>query len=472
MKLLRTLSAAVALLFPILSASAAPAPAWGPLSRPLMDGAFAKEALDTDSLGRCYSAGFETTPGLRALVVRRDAAGNITGTGAPSAVMFPASSVFAGVDADPTGAAAYAVGTYYAAWPNTAASRLLVIKFDATMNQVASYSPAAIGGLTGNEMSGCRVLIAPFNVGGVTFIFVCGCSENGNFVLPLTQSTLAPFPSWGTNGAFSVSGSCPKHPMPGIFTNQPIFSGYRQSFIELSGLTLYLGGTLTPNFSLARLSAMNGISIFGWPKVAAAGTNQAKALAVSGNPATALATLAGGSMDVGWRANAVQVFSGLGTALMPGAQTMNDVESVPGLLANMPGDFVHIGGRNGNTGRVFRFWFPVTGWNNGMAVPQFAVNYGNLSTDEVFDLAIGSGGWSGWTFATGGKGNAGSYDAPLLEIAPTGVPSFLATPTNGQPTWPDRSNAALYHAGGTVFTHGNQESVPVSWHGRNVRWNP
>ena len=462
------------LLCSITFASAVPVPQWGPNSRQLFDGAFAKEALDTDNSGRCYSAGFETLPNVRGLVLRRDASGNNPVPGFPPPALMGAgkASVFAGVDADVTGAFSFAAGTFYPAWPSQATSQLLVVKFDAAMNPVASYLPAAIGGLTGNEMSGCRVIIAPFNVGGVPVIFVCGCSENGNFVLPLTQGTLAPFPSWGTNGAFSVGGSCPKHPMPGIFTNQPIFSNCRQSFIELSGQTLYLAGTLSSNFSVARLSAATGALIFGWPKIAPAGTNQMKALAVSGNPTTALVTVAGGNLDVGWRASGLPVFSGLGTALMPGAQTMNDVESAPGMVGNMPGNFVHIGGKNAGSGRVFRFWFPVSGWNNGQAVLQFAVNYGSLATDEAYDLAIGSGGWLDWTFATGGKGNAGSYDAPLLEVAPTGVPLWLAAPTNGQPTWPDRGNAAHYHAGGTVFTHGNQQSVPVSWDGRSVRWNP
>ena len=471
MKLLCHRSTACALLFQILPAAAAPVPQWGPTARLLKDGAFAKEGLDTDNSGQCYSAGFETLPN-RAILVRRSPPGVLNGTGLPPAWMIGGvqDSAFAGVDAEAGGAFSFAVGTHYPAGANSPVSNLLVAKYDSAMNPVASFVPAVIPGLPGAEMSGCRVIISPFNVAAVPVIFVCGCTENGIFVLCLDRQNLLPLASWGNSGAFSVAGSCPKHAMPGIFTNQPIFSSCRQSFIELSGTSLYLAGTLNGNFVAARVNALTGALVAPFlVKFTAAGTSNVKAMAVAGTQANALVTLVGGTVDVGWRANGAPAFLNRGQNFFGNTLlTMNDVEmqSVAG------GHFLHIGGKQtGGFGQVWRFWQPI----GGGGVLVFSRPYGVAADagNEVYDLALGTGAWPNWTFATGGKGNAGSYDAPLLEVDAVGTATHAA-PINAQPTWPDRGNAALYHAGGTVFTHGNQDSqvAPSPWDGRNVRWNP
>ena len=84
----------------VTSAVAVPVPIWGPNSRNLGGGAFAKEALDIDCLCNCYSAGFEQTGGsTEARLIRRNNAGVITGTGGPPAALMgvPSATVFAGV---------------------------------------------------------------------------------------------------------------------------------------------------------------------------------------------------------------------------------------------------------------------------------------------------------------------------------------------------------------------------------------
>ena len=494
----------LALLLAASSVFAAPVPQWGPVSRPLVDGAFAKEGLDTDNTGRSFSVGYETPLGdIHALLSIRDAAapGAIFNTiTAPSALMGGGqASCYAGVDAEANGTAVFAVGTHFPTGINGPATRLLVTKWTPLGALLAVNTMAAIPGLAGQEVWGCRVVISPIAIQNnnniaQSVIFVSGCTEKGMFLLCLDKNTLVPTPAWGNNGAFSVAttNGCPKHPMPGIFPNQTLFASCRQSFFEISGVNGFLGGTLINQggnyehtVAKVRLTApMAGFLVtpFLVQRYTVTTNSGLKAMAVAGmSPATAVVTLVGGGFDSGWRSQtglpafASQGLAFAGAALMPAPQTMNDVEMQPMQFGLMSGVFIHIGGKHngGNgggspNGQVFTFWCPTS--PPGAPAFNWSVNYGSPAdpVNEVYDLA--AGGPANLIFATGGTKSGLLYDTPLLEIT---LPGVATTGAAGSSTWPDRGNAALYHAGGTVFTHGNQQSVgPALWYGRNVRWNP
>ena len=342
------------------------------------------------------------------------------------------------------------------------------------------------------QISGCRVVIPPgpildkFCV-SKSVIFVSGCTEAGNFVLCLDRATGLLVPAWGNGGARGIiSAACPKHPMPGVFPSQPVFANYRQSFIERLGGSLYLGGTRqgTPGapasnrFEVTRLLE-SGCFVAGdivapfSTQVFPSPNGAMKALSAVGN----LITAVGGNYDVGWRPiGGLPVFSGLGAALAPPAVSMNDVESATGMNGGgISGVFVHIGGKTAANGVVFRSHIS----NLGVITPQFVQPYGAPANpaNEVYDLTVGTvAPWKDWTFAIGGVVALAGFDAPLLEVDPSGgLPGLAAFTNNPNTTWPDRGNAALFLPGlpPTVFTHGNQQStVPVSSYGRNVRWNP
>lgn len=498
----------LAFLFAASSLLAAPVSQWGPVSRPLNDGAFAKEGLDTDKAGLSYSVGFATgilQPSPHVLFSVRDGAGSLLGTGyVPANCAGPGvDSCYTGVDAEAGGAFCYTVGTCFPQGINGAASSLLIVKWQGPWtNPTVAWSvthtvPGAL------QTSGCRVIIPPNNGAiidklGVpqNVVFAAGCTETANFVMCLNMLNGSLVPNWGAGGMRVISSaSCPKHLMPGIFPSQPIFANCRQSFLELSGNTMYLGGTATSGgqryFEVSRVmqtgAGVAGNLVFPFLTKTFLTTpgNGMKALSVSGNQGTALVAAVGGDTDVGWRATGgPPVFTLLGLSLVvPPAVTMNDVESVPGtLLVNgnlVAGNYVHIGGRHAANGQVFRFWYPLAGGNNAAAMLQFVRDYGAPANaaNEVYDLAIGDlQNTPNWTFATGGVVAGGSYDAPLLEVHPSGTPFPLAAPTNlANPAWPDRGNAVRYDASLSppAFTHGNQrEPVPNLYHGRNVRWNP
>ena len=490
-----------ALLFTASSVLAAPVPLWGPTTLLLDDGAFAKEGLDTDSPGRCYSVGYETPlAGIHALLTIRDNAGVLLNsiTVPPALMGGGQASCYAGVDAEANGAFVYAAGTHFPTGINGPATRLLVTKWTSAGLLVASNTMAAIPGLAGQEVWGCRVVISPIPITdnaniGRSVVFVSGCTEFGMFVLCLDKNTLAPVMAWGNNGAFSVSNnpqtSCPKHPMPGIFPNQTLFASCRQSFFEVSGLAGFLGGTLLNQggnyehtVAKVRLTApMAGalVNTFNVQRYTVATNSGVKAMAVAGmSPATAIVALVGGRFDSGWRAQSgLPAFASQGQAfatagLMPAPQTMNDVEMQPMMFGLMSGVFVHVGGKhNGGNGQVFTFWCPTS--PPGAPAFNWSRNYAGLPDpeNEVYDLA--AGGPLNLIFAVGGTKAGGAYDAPLMEFTLQGafsISAFSNTPNTG---WPDRGNAALYHAGGTAFTHGNQQSTGAAlWYGRNVRWNP
>ena len=491
----------LAFLLTASSVLAAPTPQWGPVSSPLVEGAFAKEGLDTDNLGTSFSVGYETTLGnSHALLSIRAATGAPLSTNlAPPPLMGGGQvSCYAGVDAETNGSYCYTVGTHYPTGINGAATSLLVVKWMPSPTwstpAIAWWSTfATVPGLLPalhQQISGCRVILPPVildrNCVARSVIFVAGCSEAANFVLCLDRATGLLVPAWGNLGAQSVtSPACPKHLMPGVFPSQPVFANYRQSFIERLGGSLYLGGTrqIAPGnaasnrFEVTRILE-SGCFVAGdivapfSTQIFPSPNGAMKALSAVGN----LIAAVGGNYDVGWRPTGVSVFSGLGAALLQPATTMNDVESATGVNGGgISGVFVHIGGKAAANGVVFRSHIS----NFGVITPQFVQPYGAPANpaNEVYDLTVGTvAPWKDWTFAIGGVVALAGFDAPLLEVNPTGgLPSLAAFTNNPNPTWPDRGNAALFLPGfpPSVFTHGNQQStVPVSSYGRNVRWNP
>ena len=480
-----------ALLCLITSAPAVPVPIWGPLSRNLNGGAFAKEALDNDCLCNCYSAGFEQTGGsTEARLIRRDNTGALTGTGTPPAALVgaPSATVFAGVDAETSGADIFVVGTHYPAGVAPGQpSRLLVVKYNSAFNITAQLTLAAIPGLAGVEVTGCRVFIPPTGLnilGGIPAIFVCGCTEQGIFVMPLDRMTLSPVVAWGNGGAFAIGGVCPRHLMPGIQPAQVPFHSCRQSFMEmLPQASLYLGGTLgTGNggqFTVARIGPVTGqlIAPFG-VQTFPAGGNFVKAMAVAGQNAVAHITLAGGTRQVTWDASGAvrsvdqgQVFANAGQ--MPLLQSLNDVEMRAGLFNGLQGSFVHLCGKHAASGQVWCFFLPVA---NFPPLFLYSRDYGAApdAANEAVDLALGTRApYVGWTVATGVTKAGTNFDAPLMAVHPAGTPFSYSALPNQNPPLPDRGNAALWQFPCNPHAHGNRETVPGSaWEGRQTYWLP
>ncbi len=480
---------------------------WGPNYECLRHGELAKEGLAVDNQHRSFSVGFSdrwSQPFAQALLMVRDGAGSLLSFTQWSAPLTQV-NVAAGLWVHPGGAMAITVGT--AQTGNVINPTQLVLTRWAPGPGIPWTNPVQTGmnvltpsllGLKGSEAWGCRVIGASPND-----VFVSGCSDTELFVLRIDKTTLGLVPSWGTGGVQTVvtpsPGGAPIHEMPGAFG---WFLSYRQSFLELVGGRLYLGGTLHANgidhdFVVACYKASTGALElpFGIRWSGGKGDEYMKAMA-----ATAGGVYATGTLDpygapqaevIAWRPDGQMRAPGIVTAPTPSRG--NDVEATPAA----GGFHVVVGGYGPgpakfSTGLVWHFRHGLlpgnalqlpAQWNGPFAGGPNPKTYGPAVDpyDEVFDLAIGSGAHHGHVFATGQAWlGPGDFGQPLLVIAPNGLTTFSNNPNPLAPM-DDRGVAVEYQPGpgGEVFTHGTAADTVAGfwqcaghWVSRHSRFQP
>ncbi len=479
---------------------------WGhsPTIECLLHGELAKEGHGVDKLARSYSAGYEDIGGgaKRAMLLVRDPSGGLLSRSKYSANAFNA--IYAGIKVENNGPAVYTVGTQQTGNffnpANLLITRWLPGSGTAWTNPVNSnskiYTPTQLG-LVGIEAWGCRVIRA-----SATDLFVSGCTDVELFVVRIDRATLSLVTTWGVNGVRSVAsitpGGCPKHGMPGGFVD---FGGfYPTSFIEITGTSLYLGGTLMNDLGGVPIDydfVVAGFDVntsaptpFGVRYSRVLGDDYMKALAV--NPAGVYGV---GTLDP---FNVPQMllipWEHSGTTrppfviLEPTPSKGNDVEvTIAGSNCE-----IYVGGYGGTSGATWHYTHTLTPfstvtlpalWSGGASGPN-PKTYGPLTavTDEVYDIGLGRGAFAGYVFSAGGVFFApGQYGQPLQCIAPTGVVLFSNNPTPLAPS-DDRAVAVVYHtaSGGTVYTHGTAFdpgpntflNCPNHWTARNSRYKP
>jgi hypothetical protein len=490
MLLSSTLTALATLALPSAQESRMPTSMlWGhsPTVECLWHAEFAKEGLAVDTSGRSFSVGYgqpgsNSVPKVAVLQVR-DANGAKLSQSFYSNGTFQA--IYAGLWVPTGGNAVFAVGTQFTG--NSANPAQMIVSRWApgsgtpwttpVLSQTAAYTPAQLG-LLGTQVYGCRILKEGPDV------LVSGCTESEMFVARIDRATLQLVLSWGIGGARSVwsmgPNSCPPHDMPGGFVD---FAFHRQSFIELTGTAVYLGGTLTNDlpgvpidhdFVVAGFDLATGVlAPFGVQYSRALGHEYMKALAVTPGGVYAVGTHdPTGSrrmMLVPWRTDGSMrapfwVFE-------PTPSRGNDVE----IVTTVQGTQILIGGQDAGGGATWRFRHGLPGnapvtkpplWNGaGTGSNPKPYTAGFSVNDEVFDLGLGTGTHTGYVFSAGAlQFGPGSYGQNLLGIAPNGITSLS---NNAIPTVPgdDRAVAVTYHTfgGGTVMTHGATFDAGSGW---------
>lgn len=484
---LLTLLALLPLSTPRLDAEspAAATMVWGhsPTVECMWHAEFAKEGLMVDSAGRSFSVGYgqpgaNNVPKVAVLQVR-DASGALLSQNMYSTTPF--SAIYTGVWIPANGNIAFAVGTEFTSPPRVIVSRWLPgpgIPWTNPVNALTvSFTPAQLT-LAGTQTYGSRIVRA-----GNNDLLISGCSEAELFVARLDRATLSLVLPWGIGGAQSVLGptanACPQHDMPGGFVD---FAFYRQSFVEVAGGKVYLGGTLRNlaiaidnDFTVAAFDFATGaldpqfqVQHSRW-----LGDDYMKALSATPNGVYAVGTQSPGPgsrmLLIAWNDDGTlrPPFYTQG----PVSSSGHDVETV----ATTSGTSIYVGGKTAAGGATWRYrhaaFYNATmtlpaQWNGaGTGVNPKPYTTGFPSYDSVLDLDLGTGAHVGYVFAAGAlQFGAASYGQNLQSITPGGVLSLSA---NATPTAPgdDRATAVFYHpfSGGNVFTHGTVFDAGSTW---------
>jgi hypothetical protein len=497
-------------------AAAPPAPPpctllWGPVHECVLHGEYAKEGLFVDNSGRSFSVGFSDkfSTSAEAILFVYDAAGNVLSKNHWSLTP-PQFNVAAGVWGESNGSAIVTVGT--ADTGNATNPRNLVLSrwlpgpgvpwTTPTLSNTLVLTPTALG-LLGDRTIGCRVIAA-----SPTDLFVSGCTNQELFVVRVDRTTLAPVSTWGTGGVVSIASlapnGCVPHPMPGAFL---LFAFHAQSFVEVSGTRLFLGGSLArtipgtilvqdQDFVVDCFDAATGAPLWGngGEYSGGAGDEWMKAMAVTSQGAYATGALGPWFTRqfqlVAWRNDGVIRAPGIVNFAVPSRG--NDVEAYT--VGSQTEIFVGGHGKVGanDTGAVWHFRHgpalvsPVVQlaqWSSNTAGGANPKGYGSSANaiDEVYDIGLGRGPHAGFVFAGGEAWISPTQMAqPLLCIAPSGSTSISTGQVQMGPL-SDRTTAVHYHGSTTVFTHGTAED-PITgfwvcppaghWLTRNARYMP
>lgn len=427
---------------------------------------YAKAAIATDAAGNVFSAGYRDygAGNVQALVTYRTNGGGAL----PDNFFRPTADqyVYTGVVFDPAANRLYLSGTRtVVGGTNTWFVRCLAVNPGVSIGaqQWITYLTPAVLGIGITHSYGGTLAFDGLDV------YASGCLNNGIVVTKIVPATGALSPAWpavapavaGVRYLIGANWTCPPLLMPGSVTGG-IFQAVRQSFVRVTGTSVFLGGTLNrAAISQEDMAVLRVVKGGGFIGTVPAGfpawrdnVNQRDCmfgLAAIGDYAYATgSSVNGGAVPTAMTISLLANGANRGGTPIMGVlgSYSNDIEA----FDNAGTYTFSFGGNNVAAGFVTR----CVSTNVGAIAGAASFGYGAAATDEVCDLTIGSGAANGIVYATGQiwDAMAASNCEQIVRIDNAGFVSGDKLPAGYAECY---GNGVIYTAGGmaSVFTSGN-----------------